>query len=136
MACNGIIHRKFALLDMHMRELKAHMKGVAFARFKGDWMLRCMAERALQVMCEIVIDVAERVIAVKKAGPASSAAETIEALVSLGVLQSAKPYTDMVRFRNLIVHQYADIDPAVVYRIATKRLKDFTGFRDEIEKAT
>ena len=70
MAVNGVIHRKFALLDMHLRELKAHMKGVTLARFKGDWMLRRMAERALQVLCEIVIDAGERVLALKKAGPA------------------------------------------------------------------
>ncbi len=63
-----------------------------------------MAERALQVAAEILIDIAERILALEKAGPASTAAEAIESLVRLRVIQSEQPYVDITRFRNLIVH--------------------------------
>lgn len=133
MKYNGVIQRKFALLDKQAIELDAHLKEVTLASFKDDWALRCMAERALQVMVEIVIDVAERIIALEKAGPCASAAEAVEKLVAMGVLQSNQPYVEMVRFRNLIVHQYEEIDPEIVFTIAKNKLVSFRQFRDEID---
>ena len=134
MKYNGVIQRKFTLLDKHLVELKKHLADVPYSVFKDNWALRCMTERALQVMTEIVIDVAERIIAIEKAGPVASAAESIERLVDLNVLKSAQPYSEMVRFRNLIVHQYEEIDPEIVYTIAKTKLENFRQFRDEIDR--
>lgn len=44
-----------------------------------------------------------------------------------------QPYVDIVRFRNLIVHQYEGIDPAILFDLAKGRLGDFRRFRDEID---
>jgi uncharacterized protein YutE (UPF0331/DUF86 family) len=89
----------------------------------------------LQVMVEVVIDVAERIIANKGIGPAATSAEAMEKLVELQVLKSAQPYTDMIRFRNLIIHQYEEIDPAIVFNIAKNKLDGFRQFRDEVDQA-
>jgi len=134
MKYNGVIQRKFALLDKQLLQLKNHTKDADFDSFKDDWAMRSMTERALQVMVEIVIDVAERIIAFENAGPAATSAEAIEKLVELKVLQSAQPYSDMVGFRNLIVHQYEEIDPAILYDIVKNKLSNFRQFRDEIDK--
>lgn len=132
---NGVIQRKFSLLDNHILELQQRLKGVDLAAFRADWGLRLMTERALQITGEIVIDVAERVISLKGAGPAATAGEAIEKLVQLGVLKSAEPYLPVVRFRNLVVHQYEEIDPAIVYTIATAKLDVLRQFRDEIDRS-
>lgn len=134
MKYNGVIQRKFALLDKQLVELRNHTKDIDFDTFKGSWAMRSMSERALQVMVEIVIDVAERIIALENAGPIASSAEAIERLVKLNVLKSAQPYNDMVKFRNLIVHQYEEIDPAIIYDIVKNKLDNFRQFRDEIDK--
>ncbi len=34
----------------------------------------------------------------------------------------------------LIVHQYEEIDPEILYSIVSKKLDDFRRFRDEIDK--
>jgi len=133
MKYNGVIQRKFSLLDKHLLELGRHLEGVEFSVFKGDYALRCMTERALQVMVEIVIDIAERIIAVENAGPVASAAEAIGRLVDLNVLRSSQPYVDMVRFRNLIVHQYDEVDPEIIFSIAKNKLENFRQFRNEID---
>ena len=93
-----------------------------------------MAERVLQVMVEIVVDIAERIIALENAGPTATSAEAIDRLVELNVLKSTKPYSDMVKFRNLIVHQYEEIDPAIIYDIIKNKLDNFRQFRNEIDK--
>ena len=38
----------------------------------------------------------------------------------------------MAGFRNLIVHDYAKIDDAIVYGILMKRLGDFDAFADAV----
>ncbi len=134
MKYNGVIQRKFALLDKQLVQLQNHTKNVDFDGFKNDWAMRSMSERALQVMVEIVIDVAERIIALENAGPTATAVEAIDRLVELSVLKSAQPYDDMVRFRNLIVHQYEEIDPAIIYDIIKNKLDNFRQFRNEIDK--
>ncbi|MCK4960392.1 MAG: DUF86 domain-containing protein [Planctomycetes bacterium] len=133
MECNGVIQRKFALLDKHLLHLQSEFKDVDFESFKSDWVIQRMTERVLQVMIEIVVDIAERIIALNSAGPAATAVEAMEKLVELGVIKSAQDYTDMVRFRNLIVHQYEEIDPAILFGIVNKKLDTFRQFRKEVD---
>jgi uncharacterized protein YutE (UPF0331/DUF86 family) len=135
MKYNAVIHRKFALLDKYLIQLQNQLKGVNIEAFKNDWALQRMTERVLQVMVEVVIDIAERIIANKGIGPAATAAEAIKKLVELQVLKSAQPYTDMIRFRNLIIHQYEEIDPVIVFNIAKNKLDGFRQFRDEVDRA-
>lgn len=135
LAFNAVIQRKLSLLDKQVGNLALHLKDVDPLQFSEDWVLRSMAERALQVAAEIMIDIAERIIAIKGAGPVASAAEAMEKLVQLSVLQSADPYVGIVRFRNLIVHHYAEVDPKILFDLAKNRLDDFRRFRDEIDRA-
>ena len=133
MKCNGVIQRKLALLDDQVLQLGKHLQGVSLERFRDDWVLRSMAERALQVAIEIVIDIAERLLALAGAGPAATAAEAVRKCVQLGILSAEQPYRQMVGFRNLIVHEYERIDPEITYTLATQKLDDFRRFRDEID---
>lgn len=135
MRYNGVIQRKLALLDSQVEKLREHLGNVPYKEFEESWVLRSMAERALQVAVEIMIDVAERIIAIENAGPAATSSEAIEKLATLGVLDSDKPFKDMVRFRNLIVHQYEVVDSAILFELATKRLDDFRAFVHAIDKA-
>ena len=135
MKYNGIVQRKLALLDRYLLQLQGNLKDVDLAGFRDNWVMQRMTERVLQVMVELVVDIAERIIAIEKAGPVATSAEAIEKLVAIGVIKSAKPYAEMVRFRNFIVHQYEEIDPAIIFNIAKNRLEDFRLFRDEIDQA-
>lgn len=103
---NAVIQRKLALLDSQVSKLGSHLEHVTCEEFTKDWALRSMAERALQVAVEIMIDIAERIIAIRGAGPVASASEAIKKLVEMKVIKTEEPYTKMVRFRNLIVHEY------------------------------
>ena len=132
---NGIIQRKLALMDQHLVKLESHLKAVPLERFCGDWALRTISERTIQVCAEIMIDVSERIISLTGGGPTATAVEAIERLVVMGILKEAEPYRSMVRMRNLIVHGYDVVDPEILFDAATKRLGDFRRFRDEIDLA-
>ncbi len=135
MKYNGVIQRKFALLDDHVQELTRYLSTMDYREFESSRVARLATERALQVCAEIMIDVAERIIAIEHAGPTSSAADALTKLQTLGVIQEAQRYVGIVRFRNLIVHEYEEIDPRLLFDLATTRLTDLLAFRDEIDRA-
>jgi len=132
---NGVIQRKLALLDSQVMRLENHLRDVAREQFVQDWAMRMLSERAIQICAEIMIDVAERIIALAGAGPTATAAEAMDRLVQLKVLRNAEPYRSIVRMRNLIVHGYDEINPDVLYDVVSGRLSDFRRFRDEIDHA-
>lgn len=132
---NGVIQRKLALLDQQVMRLEEHFQGVTRASFVEDWALRTIAERGIQVCAEIMIDVAERLIALSGAGPAATAAEAIDTLVRLKVLHASEPYRSMVRMRNIVVHGYEEVNPDLLFDVVSGRLGDFRRFRDEIDRA-
>jgi len=134
MLLNGVIQRKLALLDEYVGRLERYLNGVTLDAFKADDLVQSAVERVLQVAIEIVIDIAERLIALRDAGPVATGAEAIDRLVALGILKSAEPYRHMVRFRNRIVHEYEATDPAILFAIATEHKSDFRHFRDEIDQ--
>ncbi|MEX2374599.1 MAG: DUF86 domain-containing protein, partial [Dehalococcoidia bacterium] len=134
MKYNGVIQRKFALLDDHVQELTRYLSTMNYREFESSRVARLATERALQVCAEIMIDVAERIIAIEHAGPTSSAADALAKLQTLGVIQEAQRYIGIVRFRNLIVHEYEEIHPRLLFDLATTRLTDLMAFRDEIDR--
>ena len=134
MELNGVIQRKLALLDERVLRLQNYLAETTLDEFKRDDLKQAAVERVLQIAVEIMIDIAERIIAIKGAGPAATAVEAIERLVALRVPPTPEPYTEMVRFRNRIVHGYTDIDPELVYSTATTRCADFRAFRDAVDR--
>jgi uncharacterized protein YutE (UPF0331/DUF86 family) len=81
-----------------------------------------------------MLDIGERLIAIEAGGPSETAVAVMERLERMRVIQSAASYVPMVRFRNLLVHQYEQIDPAMVYGMAAKRLGDVEAFIQEIRR--
>jgi uncharacterized protein YutE (UPF0331/DUF86 family) len=92
-------------------------------------------ERALQVAVEAMIDIAERILALKKIPPQKSSSGSMKKLQELHILKDALNYEEMIRFRNFIVHRYDKIDLEIVYKIVSKMLPRFNQFVEEIRKS-
>ena len=132
MKYNGVIEAKLRVIEEKLSEIESwHID--SFAVFDASSLLQNAVERALQVMIEAVIDTGERILAVEKEPPASSAG-IIHRLQELGVISDSKDYVDMVRFRNFIVHRYEKIDLEIVYTILKNKLKVFRTFVDEVRQ--
>lgn len=67
-------------------------------------------------------------------GTWSSGAEAFEVLGEAGLLDPAQrdAMVRMSRFRNLIVHEYARLDPAMVVRILREHLTDLARFKTAV----
>lgn len=130
---NGIILNKLSRIEAYLTKLEQIIPD-EFLKFENDWKTQMIAERGLQILIEIIIDVANRVIAIKNWGPTTSSADSIRLLALKKVISSEGPYLKMIKFRNFIVHDYDKVDNTIVYSILTKNLGDIRKYRDEVLK--
>ena len=91
---------------------------------------------ALQLAIEASIDIATHICAADDLGIPSSYSEAFDLLERAGVVDAAlaDDLRRMARFRNRIVHFYAQIDLRAVYRMLEDRLSDFDRYLVAIEK--
>jgi uncharacterized protein YutE (UPF0331/DUF86 family) len=134
MKFNGVIERKLSLLADQVIKIKQNISPATFEEFEKEWILIAAAERSVQIAVEIMIDIAERILALENAGPAAYAADAMKKLEMIGAIQSAVVYEKMVKFRNLIVHEYEVIDHRILYEVITEKLDDFIRFQQEIDR--
>lgn len=80
----------------------------------------------LIVAIEAAIDVADHIIASEGLRPSTSFADSFRSLGEAGWVESglASRLEGAARFRNLLVHQYADVDDSRVIGIARQGLDD------------
>ena len=133
MVQNGVLISKLAIIEEYLKKLQGYFP-ISLEQFSSDWGLQKIVERSLQVMIEVMIDIAERIVAQKGILPQKTAADTLKKLRGLSIIQNDEAYIKMVRFRNLVVHQYDSIDMGILYSIVQNNLEDFRMFIDEIKK--
>jgi uncharacterized protein YutE (UPF0331/DUF86 family) len=131
MTINGIIEKKLRLLEQKLSEIN-DWQITSYAEFSQSSLKINAVERALTVCVEIMIDISERILAIKKIPPKDTSVENFKELERLKIIQSFETYADMIRFRNFIVHRYETIDTQILFAIVTKKLKNFRSFADEI----
>jgi len=131
MTINGIIERKLRLLEQKLSEID-DWQITSYAEFRQSSLKINAVERALTVCVEIMIDISERILAIKKIPPKDTSVENFKELERLKIIHSFETYADMIRFRNFIVHRYETIDTQILFTIVTKKLQNFRSFADEI----
>lgn len=92
------------------------------------------AKYSLLVVIGAAIDVAHHVIASEGLRSPSSYADAFDALSEAGLLADGPAATgrEAARFRNLLVHVYADVSDARVAEIVTGRLDELRVLRDAL----
>ncbi|TVR36964.1 MAG: DUF86 domain-containing protein [Nitriliruptor sp.] len=86
------------------------------------------------VAAEIAIDTGQHIIAAEALDAPGTFADVFRVLGDTGWLSTdlAETFGDIARFRNLLVHGYADVDDDRVLQILSDRLDDLTAFRQHI----
>ncbi len=86
------------------------------------------------VAAEIAIDTSQHIIAAEALDAPSTFADVFRVLGDTRWLSTdlAETFGDIARFRNLLVHGYADVDDDRVLQILSDRLDDLTAFRQHI----
>ena len=133
MVDRDLILRKLADLDQYLTQVSEY-KDITAEQYRRDWKTQRIVERTLQMAIEMCLDIANHVIADRGLRVPATYAEAFEVLSDAGLLDP--PQRDaMIRmsgFRNVIVHEYARIDPTLVVRILREHLADFVRFKTAV----
>jgi uncharacterized protein YutE (UPF0331/DUF86 family) len=131
MKYNGIVEKKLRVIEEMVVEIE-QWNIVSFTMLQNNVMLQRAVERELQVVIEAVIDTAERILAIEKQTPPATSTDAMEKLQTLGIIPANPAYTDMVKFRNFIVHRYEKIDLEIVYTTIKNKLPVFREFVEAV----
>lgn len=129
MVDKDILQRKLAFIDLTLGKLE-HLKTMTPKDFLVSFQAVDSAKYNLQVSIEAVIDVATHIVARERWGVPASAGEAVKVLMQHGVLEEtqAARLTQMIKFRNRIVHLYQEVDDQQIYIILQENLGDFRSF--------
>ena len=129
-----VVRRKL----LEINEATAHLRAwrpVTVGRLETDQQLRWAVERGLQVAAEALFDAGTHILAAEFQEAVDEYRQVPTRLLAHGVLSaaSADRLKGLAGFRNVLVHEYADID---LERLVAglDRLGDFDAFVADVER--
>lgn len=128
----SLVLQKLKTCEELIEELRS-LGDIGFAEINGDWRTRRAVERNVMVLSKTFVDISHRVASMAES-PVNSAVQAVEQCVQLGALSQTDAYRQIADFWSFIVHQYDQIDSAVLVDMVNRRLEDFERFEEEISE--
>lgn len=131
-----LIGRKLSDIDNYLNQLR-EFSNISAAKYKKDWKIQRIVERTLQILIELCIDIANHLISDRGMRLPTGYADTFNVLMENKIISKSlfKTMEKIAKFRNVIVHQYEDIDNKIVVSILHKNFKDFEKYKRVIIKS-
>lgn len=125
--------RKIATIDEYLQQLTEY-RNVDPDSYRSDWKTQRIVERTLHLAIEACMDLADSMVADRRLSVPDTGAATLETLANAGVVPAelGRSLARMVGFRNILVHNYARIDPSTVLRVLRTDIDDVARFRDAV----
>ena len=121
-----IIRRRLRALEGYLAVLK-NLQRFSREAFLADPERYGSAERFLQLAIEALNDVGNHVVADLGLGEVETYANIPEILLERGYIEPelSQIWIRMIGFRNVLVHDYLDVDRGIVFDVLHHRLADF-----------
>jgi len=128
-----LVEKKLRRIEEFLRELK-DVEISSIEEFKENVITRRFIERNIELAIEQMIDICKHFVSGLDLSEPETYSECFDMLVKEGVVlkQSLDTFKSMVRFRNILIHGYEDVDDSITYGIYKQRLDDFKIFIKEI----
>ena len=122
-----LVAKKLALIETYVRELRELARPAELAR---DVREQRFVEHTLQIAIQAMLDVASHIVSDERLGEPETNSQLFERLAVAGWVSEdqRKLLVAMVGFRNILVHGYAAVDPAIVRDVVEHHLGDLTDF--------
>jgi len=130
-----VVEKRLRKLDEYLailRELRQIPRDV----FLRDPLKYGSAERFLQLAIEAVNDIGSHLVADLGLGSVDWYRDVPQRLYDAGYIdqEMREQWIRMIGFRNILVHDYLDVDRDQVYEVLQKHLEDFERLRDVFVK--
>lgn len=128
-----MVLRKLSAIDEYLQQI-GEFSGVSVDEYKSDWKSQRIVERTLQMLIETCADIANHIISDRNMRIPTSYSDTFRVLLENNAINENlfAVMEKMAKFRNIVVHQYEEVDAEIVIMILRKHLDDFVRFRDAI----
>jgi uncharacterized protein YutE (UPF0331/DUF86 family) len=122
-----LIEKKLAFIETCLQELRTLAKP---ALIETDVKERRFVEHTLQICLQAAQDVASQIVSDDRLGEPATNFELFALLAGAGWLEPRQvpPLRAAIGFRNVVVHGYTAVDPAVVRDVVLNNLGDIAEF--------
>lgn len=129
-----VIENKISAIRKYLGILESYKK-YSPSEIKNDVNIRGSVERYLYLASQATIDLADAVIAYKKFRKPTTMAECFHILFEEKIIKDdlRDKLVGMVGFRNVMAHDYDNVDYEIVYNVIHKGVKDLEAFIKIIE---
>ncbi|MBI1870251.1 MAG: DUF86 domain-containing protein [Chlamydiae bacterium] len=127
------INSKIEKLKEYLSYLKSYQKS-SLQELENDYTLQGAVLHYLQLTIECTIDIGELLISELKLRKPEGAREVFKILAENKILPEnfAQNFSPVAGFRNIIVHEYAEVDMKKVHPFLENDLEDFEHFSQYI----
>ncbi|MEM1416076.1 MAG: DUF86 domain-containing protein [Myxococcota bacterium] len=122
-----LVAKKLARIEQCVAELRRHADVDRLAR---DVVMQRFVEHTLQIAIQSALDVASHIASSERLGEPATNHALFDLLAKGGWLapEAVPTLRAMVGFRNIIVHEYDDVDLQVVREVVAEHLDDLLAF--------
>lgn len=135
---NDIVLNKKESIERCIKQVKSYYSLDSDIPFKEDLLKQDAIAINLQRACEQAIDLANHIIKSKKLGLPKESRESFQLLKQNNIIPKdlAVKLEKMVGFRNILVHQYQQLDLDLLVDIIENRLVDLLDYSNLLLKAS
>jgi uncharacterized protein YutE (UPF0331/DUF86 family) len=128
-----LLAKKLAFIETCVRELESLAQP---DRVETDIRERRFVEHTLQIAIQAALDIASHVVSDERLGEPRTNRELFDLLAAAGWLSPdlAATMRRMVGFRNVVVHGYTAVDPAILRDVLEHHLGDLVEFVDSARR--
>src|SRR4030042_4470789 len=129
----ALVFRKISELEIYQKQIK-EFADITLHDYKKEWKTQRVVERTLQMMIETCADIANHIISDAGMRVPTGYSDTFKVLFDNNFIDKElfSIMEKMAKFRNIIVHQYEEVDAEIVITILKKHLPDFERFKETV----
>lgn len=130
-----LVRRKLSRLNMYLEKLKPILQK-KLEEYKEDFYLKSSAERLIQLIVECASDINNHVVVETGNRPPEDYNISFTKAAEVGLISRdlAEKIRGSAGMRNILVHEYMDIDDEMVYRAIPLTIKEYKEYIREVEK--
>ncbi|HKL75595.1 MAG TPA: DUF86 domain-containing protein [Halanaerobiales bacterium] len=119
-----IIKDRLSLLEEYILDLEEY-RDLTLEELENNKILFRYLERTLHLAIEAILDIGSHIISDERLGNPKFNSEIIKILAQNDIIkENVEDYVKMAKFRNIIVHDYADIDAEILLKIVRENVVD------------
>lgn len=128
-----IVNKKLSL-ERCVNQINQYYSLPSTVKFKQDYLKQDAININLQRICETCIDIANYTIRKKQPGLPKTSTESFQLLYEAKIIQQShlNSLRGMVAFRNILVHQYTEIDRDILVDMVEHHLEEPVEFAQVI----